>query len=55
MLVVAAAVAVVGVWPVVVSASSRRSETLAGSASYTDPAGDSGAGPDVQSVAVSDS
>jgi hypothetical protein len=49
---VAAALGVL--WPVVGSASPSHSRGGAGSATFTDPTGDSGDGPDVTTVAVSD-
>jgi hypothetical protein len=52
--VVAAAAILAVVWPVVGTASpSHTSAVAAGSATFTDPTGDSGDGPDVTTVAVS--
>jgi hypothetical protein len=54
-IVVAVAAAVLGiVWPVVGSASPSHSNARAASATFTDASGDSGDGPDVTTVAVSD-
>jgi hypothetical protein len=50
--VVAAALGIL--WPVVGSASPNHTKTVVGSATFTDPTGDSGDGPDVTTVALSD-
>jgi hypothetical protein len=50
--IVAAALGVI--WPVVGNASPSHAKRVVGSATFTDPTGDSGDGPDVTTVAVSD-
>lgn len=49
-----AAVTTAVVWPLVGFASSRHAASPAASSSFTDPTGDSGGGPDVTTVQVSD-
>jgi hypothetical protein len=52
---VAVAAAALGVlWPVVGAASPNHAGSIAASATFTDPTGDSGNGPDVTTVSVSD-